>query len=697
MNKLLTLILAGIFLISLASAQISIETEPNDIYNLGDHVEFVMKLIPEDYFDNLLILKLKCENIETEIYREFIISDVEIEKKIKITLIKSFIGDSKGVCEIIRKIGDDEEALSKEFIISDKINIYSEVPFQSITPGENIVINGTAIKENGEMVEGVVEIKNSGESEKVLKREIVKGGQFGLILKIPKDFKAGDRIIKFYVYEEDKMGNVINFGTSINTIVIRQVPTNIEVVIEEKAITPGDILKSKVLLHDQTGEKIDSKVYVAIKDSENNIVDKIETKTDVVFNYEIRYNEVPGKWSISAYAEDIINGEDFIIKENKEALFDLTNDTLFVKNIGNVIYNETVNLSVGNKIISLLIYLDIGEEERYSLSAPPGEYEISIGNLQERVSLTGNAIRVKKISNMNSGIVKIIAWIFVILILGFMAYVIFKKGYKKSFFGKIRKSKNKKNMVKLKNEKSISKKILVNPKMKTELSLSINGTKQNALVGCISLKNYEEIKSGAGNVRETLEIISNLIESNKGLIYKNHGNLFFILAPVLTKTFKNEETGLIIANEIIKLLKNHNRKFKKKIDFGISLNYGTIVTKIGVHINQFMSMGTLMADARKMANTSKENIYLGEKVKERLASKVKTELKQIGSIRAYEIKEVISGKKDYSPFLKSFVERQQKQRLVKENEKKKIELKKEHEQDKKRIENSVEKVVKDEN
>ena len=91
----------------------------------------------------------------------------------------------------------------------------------------------------------------------------------------------------------------------------------------------------------------------------------------------------------------------------------------------------------------------------------------------------------------------------------------------------------------------------VNPKVKTELSLSINGTKQNAVVGCISLKNYEEIKSGSGNVSETLESISNLIESDKGLIYKNHGHLFFILAPVLTKTFKNEETSLKITNKIV--------------------------------------------------------------------------------------------------------------------------------------------------
>ena len=172
-----------------------------------------------------------------------------------------------------------------------------------------------------------------------------------------------------------------------------------------------------------------------------------------------------------------------------------------------------------------------------------------------------------------------------------------------------------------------------------------------------------------------------MIEADKGLIYKNHGHLFFILAPVLTKTFKNEEAGLKITNKIVSILKDHNKKFKKKIEFGISLNYGTIVTKIGVHANQFMSMGTLMTDSKKMANASKEDIYLGEKVRERLGSKVRVELKQVGSIKAYGITEIVSDKKDFSPFLKGFVERQQKERLVKENEKKKAELKKEHEKE----------------
>jgi hypothetical protein len=446
-------------------------------------------------------------------------------------------------------------------------------------------------------------------------------------------------------------------------------------------------------LRDQTGEKMSSKVFVAIKDGEGEIFKKIETETGVENNYWVSGNESPSTWSISVYAQEIINSVDLKILENKKINFNLINETLVVKNVGNVLYNESLNITVGDKLIEIPIYLGVGEEDKYSISAPDGEYEISVGDFHQRTFLTGSAVNVKQISDFNFSYVKVIAWIFIILILGFIANVIFKKGYKKTFFG--RTKKRKKGKVLSKKDENVPKTGVINPKVKTELSLSITGTKQNATIGCISLKNYEEIKSGEGNVRETFEKIDHFIESRKGLIYKNNNHLFFILAPVLTKTFKNEGAALEISNEIVKELKVHNKKFKKKIDFGISLNYGTIVTKIGVHSNQFMSMGTLMTDAKKMANASRREIYLGEKVREKLGSKVKVELKQVGSLKAWEVKELNSGKKDYSSFLKGFIERQQKERIAKENHKKKEEREKADNvnlEDKK-VEDSVKKFV----
>jgi hypothetical protein len=107
-------------------------------------------------------------------------------------------------------------------------------------------------------------------------------------------------------------------------------------------------------------------------------------------------------------------------------------------------------------------------------------------------------------------------------------------------------------------------------------------------------------------------------------------------------------------------------------------------------------MGTLMTDVKKMANaSSNETICIGEKVRERLGNKVRVEAKQIGSLKYYEIKELTSEKKDYSSFLKGFIERQKKERIAKENHKNQWKREKGHDinlEDKK-VEDSVEKFV----
>ena len=70
-----------------------------------------------------------------------------------------------------------------------------------------------------------------------------------------------------------------------------------------------------------------------------------------------------------------------------------------------------------------------------------------------------------------------------------------------------------------------------------------------------------------------------MIEAKKGFMYQNNENLFFILAPAKTKTFQNEQDGVELAEKIKKIFNEHNKIFKQKIEFGISLNYGTIITR----------------------------------------------------------------------------------------------------------------------
>ncbi|GAI79882.1 unnamed protein product, partial [marine sediment metagenome] len=116
-------------------------------------------------------------------------------------------------------------------------------------------------------------------------------------------------------------------------------------------------------------------------------------------------------------------------------------------------------------------------------------------------------------------------------------------------------------------------------------------------VACLKIKNLKEVQSKKSKAEETLQKIVNIAEENKAVTYENQDNLFFILAPIKTRTFKNEKTAVEIAQKIKEILTEHNNLFKQKIEFGISLNYGTIIAKQEKNSLKFMSMGTLITTA----------------------------------------------------------------------------------------------------
>lgn len=660
-----------IFLISFAQASVTLDKTPSSLYNLKDKIEITAKITPDGEINDLFTLTLNCGSVETEIYKEYLFTTIETTKNILIPLVKEFIGESVGTCVIKSKIGDLTETISDEFKISDLIKITLTESTKEFSPNELITLEGVALRENGKNVEGSVEIILPFEDTEIVTNSEIIEGKFSTQILLPKKISAGEKSITIKAYETNAKGQRTNHGETFSKIKIRQVPTSIEIVLEEKEVLPGESLKAKILLHDQTGEKIDSYAYIAIKNRNEEIIERIEKQTDVTFEYPIMYNERPSTWTISTYSEEITNKAQFNIKALEKIETDIINKTLIVKNKGNIYYNKSLDVKIGEKELTIPVYLDVDQTAKYTLSAPKGEYEVKIGeDFSKTVTLTGNSIKAKKIGDSKLNINSTTAWIFLIIVLALIAIIVFRKGFKKAFFGRKTKKQSKKTNIKEIEVKEKPKgKGFINPTTKTALSLSISGSKQNACIGCIALKNYDEAKSGVGGVKETFETITQKIEDEKGLIFQNKSNIFFILAPVKTKTFKNEITGIHLAEKINHLLHIHNKKFKQKIDYGISLNYGTIITKEEPHEMKFMSMGTLLTTAKKMAAASDKQIYISDTVKKRLGTEIKTDLKEIGSITAHIFKEIVK-KGSHTKFIDGFVARQKKEIAEREKQKK---------------------------
>jgi len=232
--------------------------------------------------------------------------------------------------------------------------------------------------------------------------------------------------------------------------------------------------------------------------------------------------------------------------------------------------------------------------------------------------------------------------------------MVFKKGYKKSFFGGIISRKRK-----VKPIFSSAKKNLIKTKYIAKLSLSLSGEKQRSSVTCLKIKNFKEIEKNQSSIKETLEKIESLVEEYKAYVYENNENLFFIFSPVITKTFDNEKKSLEFSQKIERLLKDHNKLFRQLIKFGISLNSGEIISKKEDNVLKFMGFGNLMIDAKKIASVSDSEIYLNEKIKDKIMSFAKVKKNKKQGIEFYTVKEIRS-KEDHKKFITEFLKRLEK-------------------------------------
>ena len=191
-----------------------------------------------------------------------------------------------------------------------------------------------------------------------------------------------------------------------------------------------------------------------------------------------------------------------------------------------------------------------------------------------------------------------------------------------------------------------------------ELSLSAEGDKQDASIVCFKIKNFEDIKSEIeGTTNENIQRIVEESERKKAYIYQNEGNIFFIFAPLMTRTYKNEKSAVELAQKIKEILTHHNKMYRQKIEFGISLDYGPIVAKGEKNgILKFISIGPIMNISKKIASASEGDILLSEKMKERTMAEIKTEKYKSENVEAYVIKE-IRHKDEHKRFLSEFVRR----------------------------------------
>jgi hypothetical protein len=327
-----------VFVLPLVSAEILI-SQPDSLYNVGDDFNIKITLSPVVDTHGFFVASLVCDSGEIEIYKVPKSVDANTQEEIGIrAVLERFLTESLiGECNVKANYGEDS-AQSQTFELSRNVKVNFDIDGIIFDPIEDVGISGTAIKDNGEPLEGFVEV--SIDEINASASGSLNNGSFRLDFVVPKDAAAGSYEVIVRAYEKDESGTVMNEGISTSLIKVKQVIREIDVSFDSQVIDPGDELIYTVLLRDQAGDEANGDVGVTIYKPDNSVFGKKLVEAGEVNNISTETNYAPGYWEVEAKLGEIKKRELFFVEELENVSFDLVDGSVIVVNTGNVPFRK---------------------------------------------------------------------------------------------------------------------------------------------------------------------------------------------------------------------------------------------------------------------------------------------------------------------------------------------------------------------
>lgn len=713
----LAVVLASLSLVSATIYYSNLET----VYNLGDMIDLQISIDPilEDY---LLEVDLICDNEEVIVF--YVLPEngiANIKLPLNFYTIKDFNGDCYFLSEYGTENKESRMfEISRRLIVYLDTDSFFANPGDEITiSGSATKLNGESVNgdieitipllrlvneliedsvnENqlNETVENESEVNETIENAtETIEEEIaeefdediafidngqfygkVVDGVFSVTFKLDQDTPAGEYRLDILIYEEIE-GKRTSEELTIGNLKVFQVLTEVDIALITQNVDPGEKLVFRPLLRDQAGNVIYDEASVIIQNKNKNRFFERVVQSESSVEYEVPTDLKAGYYDLIVSSGEISKSKSIYINEKAKADFKLVNGTLIITNIGNIPYKRDIEIKLNEKTFVKSVNLKLGESQEFKLSGE-GEFGIEISDGEREVVHEGVILSGKTVSVKSSGgylfFKTPIIWILVIIILGGSLLFLFKNAFKKKSFAypfrnKLKRhSKDKVLPVGSKSKKAssvpedsdVSKKskasgALVAPSQ-AEQVLVLEGDKTSAAVIALKIKNKISDIS-----KKSLEKSIEHVYEKRGAVYERGDFIFIIFSPLMTKSNKNEIEAAKAAEKIALILKEHNKKFRDKIEFGIGINSGQIVNKVESKKLKFTALGDIISGAKRLAELSDEQVLVSKSSFERGISEIKAEKLKIGDGEAYEVRRVIDYEKNRK-FIQNFLERMAKE------------------------------------
>ncbi len=638
--------LLGIFivlgLLPLVSAMISI-APLQAVYNVGDDLALEFTITRATSAHGFLTSDLSCTEGNTEIYKTPLRSSAGEQKKISIPikLDKFLTGNLSGKCTIVIMYGD-EITRSTPFEISSEAFVLAALNETLVQPGGSAAITGSATKKNGKPADGILDAVVS--ELNIMVSTPIKVGLFNFTLPVSSRTRAQTYVLALHAYERDTDGILINEGRTIVSFRVPQVLTTHEIALERTAISPPGELGYRILAYDQAEEAMALESSVTLRSSGQAIEMSERVNTGKLQNWNILWNATPGKWEIEATTGAMKRSKEIIINPVQNVTFALDNDTLIIRNLGNVPYIDSIEVSIGGELKEVPVHLEVGENARFKLFAPQGKYEVSIqGNNTLTnfgdVFLTGKSVDVRDADSRSWNTSPWMWWMFLILVAASVTLHYYRKFRRTPTWGRSISEETKESDMALSTR----------TKAPVALASANQGKKVECTIVAAYIENLEHLETSDSPAAQTIARITAQAKNAHAALYTQGVHKIMIFTS--DAVGNTGQAAISLARDLERIFTEHNKQSAVKINFGIGVNKGLMIVEMQQGKLKFTSVGSTVVSAKRLAEHSKGNIFISDELSRIMIGKIKVE--KVGD-KAWKLKNS-SGISRNAEFLKRFM------------------------------------------
>ncbi len=323
------------FLMPIVLAEITI-TSDQHVYNLGNKIQAYASVLRDSNFDGLFKLTLTCENYKLN----YFLTPISLESNFRTAIeVPEFAATSPmlGKCAITGDLLTNEnhvveEKLSDGFAITDQLSVRPVNAKITALPGATILIAGIVNEAFGNnVVKASAEVILDNTSYPVNAVD----GKFNLTLQLPTHITSGKHTIKIRASDPKS-----NSGAATIDLDVTVVPTYVQIYLSSAKASPGSVIEITSSLYDQAGDLVNASLDLELTSPQGNKVFRKVVRSNEKINYESSQYTEPGIYTLASNYGKLFAQSHVNITVVREVRVRYGNETVFVENIGNVLFED---------------------------------------------------------------------------------------------------------------------------------------------------------------------------------------------------------------------------------------------------------------------------------------------------------------------------------------------------------------------